>query len=206
MNEKEIEKLEKKIVLAKECAEYLDKMHQESYKLDYSAFIPDGHNIKKKIKDFEYLKEVLTILTEKGIDVKEKYEIIEDIYLSIDVDNNMSFYFMIDNYGWIYDNYICSVSGINEWLWSTIADAYNLYSGNGQYNYALGTVSLGNYKSRIENLQKNEYSDRPYTAEQTADAIEKLIEFFTDKENQTRNAIMKDLEFKLNTMKDLIKS
>lgn len=205
MNEKDIEKLEKKIELAKECAEYLDKKHRESYELDYDAFIPDGYNMKKKIKNFEYLKEVLTILTEKGIDVEEKYKIMDDIYLSIDVDHDAYFYFYIEDYGWIYNNYISSVSGINEWLFDTIANVYDLYSGNSSYNYAFGTMSLKGYRRNIENKPKDDYSDRPYTAKQVANAIEKLIEFFTDKENSTRNAIVKDLEYKFNTMKKLIK-
>lgn len=204
MNSKEIEKLEKKIELAKECAEYLDKKHKESYALDYSAFIPDGYNMKKKIKDFEYLKEVLTILTEKGIDVEKKYEIIDNVYLSLDVDSNLSFYTYIDDDSWLYDNYIGSHSGINEWLFNTIADSYDLYSGNSSYNYAFGTMTLRGYLNYIENKPKNEYSDRPHTAEQIANAIEKLIEFFTDKENKARNAIAKDLEFKFNTMKELV--
>ena len=204
MNSKEIEKLEKKIELAKECAEYLDKKHKESYALDYSAFIPDGYNMKKKIKDFEYLKEVLTILTEKGIDVEKKYEIIDNVYLSINVDGDISFYTYIEDDSWLYDNYIGSHSGINEWLFNTIADSYDLYSGNSSYNYAFGTMTLRGYMKYIENKPKDEYSDRPHTAEQIADAVEKLIEFFTDEENQTRNAIVKDLEFKFNTMKQLV--
>lgn len=206
MNEKEIEKLEKKIELAEDCAEYLDKMHRESYELDYSAFIPDGYNMKKKIKDFEYLKEVLIRLAEKGIDVEKKYEIMDNIYLSINVDSNISFYTYVEDDSWLYNNYIGSHSGINEWLFKTIADAYDLYSGNSSYNYAFGTMTLRGYLNHVENKAKDEYSNRPHTAKQVADAIEKLIEFFTDKKNQTRNAIVKDLEFKFNTMKELVET
>jgi len=205
MNSKYIEKLEKKIELAKECAEYLDKMHKESYKLDYDDFIPDSYKVKRKIKDFEYLKEVLTILTEKGIDVEEKYEITDNVYLQINVDYDMSIYYAMENDGWLYNNYINSVSGINEWLFGTIAETYDLYTGNSSYSYAVGIRTLRGYMKFIENKPKDEYSNRPYTAQQVADAIEKLIEFFTDKENKTRNAIVKDLEFKFNNMKELIK-
>ena len=202
MNEKEIEKLEKKIKLAKECAEYLDKKHEESYEIDYSAFIPNGYDLKKQVKDYEYLKEVLTILTEKGIDVEKKYKIMGDIYLSIAAREDMSFYFSIENYSWIYGNYISSVSGINEWLYNIIADAYNLYSGNSDYSYVFNTVSLNQFRTCIENYKKDNRSDRPYAAVQVACTIENLIKFFTDENNVVRNAIVKELEF--NLMKELI--
>lgn len=203
MNEKEITMLEKKIELAKEYAEYLDKKHKESYKIGLLYdFIPRAYDVKDKIEDYEYQKDVLTKLAEKGIDVNKEYYIMDNVYLSLNVSGNISFYTYLEDDSWVYYNYISSHSGINEWLFNTVADAYDLYSGTS----SLGTTTLRGRLRYIENKPENEYSDRPYTAEQIADAIEKLIKFFTDENNVIRNAIVKELEFKFNLMKELIES
>lgn len=204
MNKKEIIKIDKKIKLANEYATVLNKLYNKNHHIDYlDTFIPNDYDINKKIKDLEYLKEVLTRLTEKGININKEYKIMENIYLSINVDSNISFYIYVNNDCYLYNNFIKSHSGINEWIFNTIADLYDLYSGNSDYNYALGTVSLRGYKTYIENKPKDQFSDRPHTAEQVADVIEYLINILTDKNNKVTNAIIKDLKFKFKIMKKL---
>lgn len=211
MNNKVIKKLEEKIKMTKEYSEYLEIKHKECYdKFGYDGqnIVPDNYEAKHKVEDFEYVKSVLEILNTKGIDISKKYFIMSNVYLSVfEWNDSLSFYFYVKDDSWLYDNFISSHSGINEWVFKAIDDAYNLYSGNSEYNYAFGTLSLSGYKNRIENQRKDGkfYNDRPYKPEEVANAIESLINFFTDKKNETRNAIIKDLNFKFSMMKKLIK-
>lgn len=205
MNSKEIEKINKKINLAKEYAEYLKEKNTENYKIDsLDVFIPDDYQINKKIKDLNYIKDVLEILTSKKIDINKKYKITDNTFLAIDIVNNISIGVCVDNDGWLYDNFIESHSGINEWFFHLVADAYDLYSGNSNYNYALGCFSFRNHMSYIENQPKDNYSERPHTAMQVANAIENIIKFFEDKDNPIRKAIVKEINFKFNMMKKII--
>lgn len=157
------------------------------------------------IKDFEYIKEVLQKLDEEKIDLDKKYFITDNIYLSIMLWNNtFTFRFYVEDDSWLYDNYIQNHSGINEWIFSLIKEEYDLFSGNSSYNHALGTTTLSDYLRIIENRKKDDYSNRPYTAEQIVKNIKNLIEYFTDENNKTRNIVVDEINHKLENMKKLI--
>lgn len=150
------------------------------------------------------MKEVLEILTSKKININKKYKITDNTFLAIDIVNNFSMGVYVDDDGWLYDNFIESHSGINEWFFQIVADAYDLYSGNSNYNYAFGCFSFRNHINYIENQPKDSYSERPHTAMQVANAIEDIIKFFEDKNNPIRKAIIKEIKFKFNMMKKII--
>ena len=140
------------------------------------------------------------------IDLNKQYFITDDIYLQIMLWNNtVTFYFFIENDSWIYENYISSYMGINEWIFNLIKEEYDLFSGNSSYNYAFGTTTLNDYLKKIENVSTEKYSnERPYTPDQVVKAIKNLIEFFTDEKNKTRNIIIDEINHKLENMKKLI--
>lgn len=204
----EIEKVEKKISLLREYYDYLEVKHKEAYEIDclnYNSLIPRSYETECKIHDLEYIKEVLKKLVENDVDITKKYFITDNIYLQVYLwGDNFTFYFYVENDGWIYDNYISSHSGINEWIDKLIKDEYDLFSSNSGYNHAFGCFTLDDYKMRIENKRNNYYSDRKYSSDTVAGYIKELINFFTDENNKTRNVIVEEVNRKLDNMKKLI--
>lgn len=208
MNKELIEKNNKAIEYLREYSNYLEQAHDKCYKLgyQYSNLIPNNYDVEKKIKDFEYIKEVLQKLDEENIDLDKKYFITDNIYLSIMLYNNtFTFYFCVEDDSWLYNNYIGSHSGINEWIFNLIKEEYDLFSGNSSYNYAFGMTTLNDYLRIIENVSTEKYSNkRPYSVEQVIIAIKNLINYFTDENNKTRNIIIDEINHKLENMKKLI--
>lgn len=211
MNEQLIEEVDKALKYANEYYDYLSNKHEELYnegRYVYSNIIPDNYDTKKKIKQLEYLKEVLLKLNEENIDLNEKYFITDNIYLQIFLWNNsITFMFYLEDDKWLYNNFINSHSGITEWLNDYINELYDLYSGNSNYCHAFGTCSLKEYKTIIENKNKDEYStEKRYNVEQVVKNIKNLIEYFTDDKNETRNAIIEDIEQRFKKLHDLIEN
>lgn len=209
MNNELIKKTKKALEYLNDYKECLEEVQDKCDKLGcgYSHLIPYNNDyIENKIEDFEYIKEVLQKLNEEKIDLNKQYFITDDIYLQIMLWNNtVTFYFFIENDSWIYENYISSYMGINEWIFNLIKEEYDLFSGNSSYNYAFGKTTLNDYLKKIENVSTEKYSnERPYTPEQVVKAIKNLIEFFTDEKNKTRNIIIDEINHKLENMKKLI--
>ena len=208
MNKEEINKIEKKINLLNEYANYLEEKHNEAYKIDClyaDDLIPKNYEIEYKIKDYEYLKEVLEKLEEENIDITKKYFITENIYLSVFVwGKDLTFHFYIDDDSWLYDNFISSHSGINEWIQELIEQEYDLFSGNSSYNYAFGTCTLKDYRRIIENKKEKYYDKKKYSVEQVVKNIIELIKYFTDENNKIRNIIIDEINHKFSKMKKLI--
>lgn len=209
MNNELIKKTKKALEYLNDYKECLEEAQDKCDKLGcgYSHLIPDNNDyIENQIEDFEYIKEVLQKLNEEKIDLNKQYFITDDIYLQIMLWNNtVTFYFFIENDSWIYENYISSYMGINEWIFNLIKEEYDLFSGNSSYNYAFGKTTLNDYLEKIENVSTEKYSnERPYTPEQVVKAIKNLIEFFTDEKNKTRNIIIDEINHKLENMKKLI--
>ena len=206
----EIEKIEKQIDYMKRLYENIEIEQENAYKTlgyDYKSIVPclDNYELKYRIKDYEYVKEVLTKLNEKGIDITRKYFITDNIYLSVfRWGNSFTFCFYVEDDSWLYENYIESHSGINEWIFNLIKQEYDLFSGNSSYNYAFGTCTLNDYLRIIENKKERCCDDRNYSAEQVVKNIENLINYFTDENNKTRNIIIDEINHKLNNMKKLI--
>ena len=210
MNKEEIEKIDKALKYANEYCDYLDKKHSECYSecgFDYENIIPNNYDAKKKVKQLEYIKEILLKLNEENIDLKEKYFITDNIYLQIFLWNNsITFMFYLQDDNWLYQNYIDSHSGITEWLNDYINELYELYSGNSGYCYAFGTCSLKDYRRIIENENKDNYSnEKRYSVEQVVKNVKNLIEYFTDEKNETRNAIIEDINARFDKLHKLVK-
>lgn len=188
----------------------IETEQNDAYKIlgyDYKSIVPclDNYELEYRIKDYEYVKEILTKLDEKGIDINKKYFITDNIYLSIfRWANSFTFGFYVENDSWIYDNYISSHSGINEWIFDLIKEEYDLFSENSSYNHAFGTCTLNDYLRIIENKKEKYYDGRKYSVEQVVKNIENLINYFTDENNKTRNMIIDEINHKLNNMKKLI--
>lgn len=208
MNKELIEKTNKALEYLNEYSNYLAKMGDKCHKLgyEYEHLIPKKYDIEDKIKDYEYIKEVLQRLNEEKIDLSKKYFITNNIYLCImQWGTNFSFSFYIENDSWLYENYINSHSGINEWIFNLIKQEYDLFSGNSSYSYAFGTTTMNDYLRIIENVNTEKYGyKRPYSAEQVVTAIKSLIEYFTDENNRTRNIIIDEINHKLENMKKLM--
>ena len=133
------------------------------------------------------------MLSNKGIDTKKQYYLFDDIYLSI---SDLSPYFYIEGGQWIYDNYINSWSGINEWITDLIDQEYSLFSGNSPYCHAFDTMSMKEIFNYIKN-EKNP-NDKKLTL------IENLIEFTKEngKYKDIHEQVVKSIKFKLNMMKE----
>lgn len=206
----EIKNIEKQIGYMKKLYENIESEQKDAYKIlgyDYKSIVPclNNYELEYRIKDYEYVKEILTKLDEKGIDITKKYFITDNIYLSIfRWNNSFTFGFYVKDDNWIYNNYICSHSGIDKWIFNLIKEEYDLFSGNSSYNYAFGTCTLNDYLRIIENKKEKYYSDRKYSADQVINNIENLINYFTDENNKTRNMIIDEINHKLNNMKKLI--
>lgn len=206
----EIKNIEKQIGYMKGLYENIETEQKNAYEIlgyDYKSIVPylDNYELKHKIKDYEYVKEILTKLDEKDIDITKKYFITDNIYLSIfRWANSFTFGFCVEDDSWLYNNYIGSHSGINEWIFNLIKEEYDLFSGNSSYNYAFGTCTLNDYLRTIENKKEKYYDDRKYSVEQVAKNIENLINYFTDENNKTRNMIIDEINHKLNNMKKMI--
>lgn len=209
MNE-EIEKIEKQIDYIKKIYDYIISEKENAYKIlgyDYKSKMPifDYYKLEHMIKDYEYLKEVLVELKKENIDITKKYFITDNIYLQVFLWNDtFTFYFYIDNDSWFYENYIGSHSGINEWIDKLVCEEYDLFSGNSSYNHAFGTVTMNDYRNRIENKKEKYYSDRKYKVEEVVKAIKSLIDYFTDENNKTKETIIDEINHKIENMKKLI--
>ena len=204
-----IKKIENQINYIKKIYDYIEKEKDTAYKIfgyDYKHTMPffNNYELEKKIKDYEYLKDVFTELEKENIDITKKYFITDNIYLLVFLWGDMlTFHFYIDNDSWFYENYISSHSGINEWIQKLICEEYDLFSGNSSYNYAFGTMTLEGYKYVIDN-EREEFKDRKYKAEEVVKAIKSLINYFTDENNKTRNVIIAEINHKIANMKKLI--
>ncbi len=106
-------------------AEELGKsLYRKGFK-DIRNFFKDDYEFRPMINKLEKQLELYQMLTEKGIDTNKNYYLLEGIYLSFD---NLEPYFYIEGGGWIYDNYINSWSGMNEWINDLINQEYSLFT------------------------------------------------------------------------------
>lgn len=200
MNEERIEILKGEIsfleMKMKEAEELDNSLYRNGFK-DIRSFFKQDYEFRPIINKLEKQLELYQMLTEKGIDTNEEYYLYDDIYLSI---KDLSPYFYIENGNWIYDNYINSWSGINEWITDLIDQEYSLFSGNSPYCHAFNTMSMKEIFKYIEN--ESNPNDKKLTL------IENLIEFTKEngKYKDIHEQVVKSIKFKLNMMKNLITS
>lgn len=193
------------INLLKNEIKFLETKMKEADELDRSLYRNGFKHIRGSFKnsyefrpEIERLKkqlELYQMLTERGIDTNEEYYLYDDIYLSI---KDLKPYFYIENGNWIYDNYINSWSGINEWITDLIDQEYSLFSGNSPYCHAFNTMSMKEIFKYIEN--ESNPSDKKLTL------IENLIEFTKEngKYKDIHDSVVKSIKFKLDMMKENI--
>ena len=193
------------INLLKNEIKFLETKMKEADELDRSLYINGFEHIRGSFKnsyefrpEIERLKkqlELYIMLSNKGIDTKKQYYLFDDIYLSI---SDLSPYFYIEGGQWIYDNYINSWSGINEWITDLIDQEYSLFSGNSPYCHAFNTMSMSEIFSYIEN------EERPN--ETKLALIENIVEFTKEdgKFKDIHDSVVKSIKFKLDMMKENI--
>lgn len=207
----EIKKIENKIKDVKEIYDYLERKHKDIYNTyGYGNEKYTDNNLRYYLEDLEYLKELYNKLNEENIDITKKYYIMHNIYLSFFIWNEeLTFYIYLENDSWLYENYIDSHSGLNEWIFNLINDEYSLFSGNSNYCHAFGTCDLKGYQRIIENKRKDSnyndcyYGQRKYSSDAVVKAIKNLIDYFTDENSKTRNIIIDEITHKLENMKKL---
>ena len=108
----EIKNIEKQIGYMKGLYENIETEQKDAYKIlgyDYKSIVTclDNYELKYRIKDYEYVKEILTKLDERGVDITKKYYITDNIYLSVFIwENSFTFRFYVDDDIWLYENYI----------------------------------------------------------------------------------------------------
>ena len=196
MNEKEIELLKNEIEFLETKMKEADELDSSLYRNGYEDirnFFKSSYEINKLKIDLENKLELYEKLTEKGIDTNKQYYLFDDIYLSI---IGLRPYFYIDDGQWIYDNYINSWSGINEWITDLIDREYSLFTGNSPYCHAFGTVTIKDIFRSIE--------DKEVHNSTKVRLIENLIEF-TKSDGELRelhNKVVESIKLKLNTMKE----
>lgn len=193
---------EKQINLLKDEIQFLEMKMSESENLSNLLYEKGYENIRDVFKSSYEIKnvkeelekqlELYVMLTEKEIDTNKNYYLVDGIYLSI---SELRPYFYIEDGQWIYDDYINSWSGINEWITELINQEYSLFSGNSPYCHAFNTMDIKDIFEVIEN--------KKFENVKKLELIENLIEF--TKENgrfkEIRDTVVKSIKFKLDTMK-----
>ena len=198
MNDKQIELLKREI-------EFLNNRIKETYELDKFLFNKNYKHIRNKFQQtyelneiknkLEYKLELYQALTDKGIDTNIKYYLMDNIYLSL---SDLNPYFYLEDGGWIYNNYINSWSGINEWITNVIDEEYSLFSGNSSYCHAFNTMSMKEIFDYIENEEESN--------ETKLTLIENLVEFTKEngKFKEIHDQVVKSIKFKLDMMRECI--
>lgn len=198
MNEKQIELLENEIDFLERKMNEADELHDSLYRNHYEEIrnvFMSSYEIRGVKEKLEKKLELYQMLTERGIDTNEKYYLVDDIYLSI---SDLRPYFYIEDGQWIYDDYINSWSGMNEWINDLIDQEYSLFSGNSPYCHAFNTMSMSEIFSYIENEEKPN--------ETKLALIENIVEFTKEngKFQSIHDKVVKSIRFKLDMMKEYL--
>lgn len=203
---KTIETLQKEIeyLIAKE--KQVDEESSFLYKnglkdlIDNKLF-PSDYRYKTLRMNLERSLEFYVLLEKEGIDIDKQYFLTDDIYLSF--WHNMGClhaHFNMKDGSWVYENYINSWSGINEWINALISEEYELFSGNSSYCHAFGTVSMEEIFSVIED------KEHKFDIDRKVKLVKNLVEF-TKEDGQfkdIRKPVVEMLEFRFNKMKENI--
>ena len=198
MNEKQIELLENEIDFLErkmnEADELQDSLYRNHYEEIRNVFM-NSYEIRGVKEKLENKLELYQMLTEKGIDTNKKYYLIDDIYLSV---SDLRPYFYIEDGQWIYNDYINSWSGMNEWITELINQEYSLFSGNSPYCHAFNTMDIEDIFRCIENEEvKNSRKLK---------LIENLVEFTKEdgKFKEIHDVVVRMIKFKLSMMKEYL--
>lgn len=200
MNEKQIELLINEIDFLERKMNEADELHDNLYRNRYEEIrnvFMKSYEIRGIKEKLEKKLELYQMLTEKGIDTNKKYYLVDDIYLSV---SDLRPYFYIEDGQWIYDNYINSWSGMNEWITELINQEYSLFSGNSSYCHAFDTMDIKDIFRCIE--------DEKVKNSTKLELIENLVEFTKEdgKFQSIHDKVVKSIKFKLDMMKEYIEN
>lgn len=198
MNEKQIELLKNEIDFLERKMNEADELRESLYKNQFEElnnFFKSSYEIRNVKENLENKLELYQMLTEKGIDTNKKYYLVDDIYLSL---SDLRPYFYIEDGQWIYNDYINSWSGMNEWITELIDQEYSLFSGNSPYCHAFNTMSMSEIFSYIENEEKPN--------ETKLKLIENIVEFTKEdgKFKEIHDVVVRVIKFKLSMMKEYL--
>ena len=158
--QKHIELLDAMITEASEVKKYVETKETEYYNKKFEGIrnriFKHSYDIRTEIDRLQRDRDLFSTILSDNISVDdiviyEGYGL--KIYLSYDERSAISAYCYIDGGGWIYENYISSWSGMNEWITDMISEKAALYTGNSGYSHAFGTYEL---KYALNNLGKSE--------------------------------------------------
>lgn len=197
-----IELIDKEIAELENLNKEIEKKENYYYKNKMESIrniLPKSYEISEKIRGLKKQKELYEECIKEKIDLKNKFFLMKNVYLQFWAkEDKITAYFYIDDDNWIYDNYISSHSGINEWITELINQEYNLLSGNSEYSYAFNTMTLKEILNYIED-EKKENKNK-------IELIKNLIEF-TKKNGRfkrVRQKIEETVNFKFKQMRDLV--
>ena len=196
--EKEIEVLDKKIEEVREYEQFLYKEGLED--LRRSDISVNEYQLKEEIKHLEKQLDLYQKMADENIYLGEEYYLTDNIYFSMShMNGNLSCYFYINDDSWLYDNFISSHSGCNDWITEFINQQYSLLSGNSAYSYAWGTKSL---KDLFEQIKNEEVSN-----DEKLILIKNIIEMITKpdgKFGKLRKALIDMIDAQFKVMKEFV--
>ena len=196
--EKEIEVLDKKIEEVREYEQFLYKEGLED--LRRSNISVNEYQLKEEIKHLEKQLDLYQKMADENIYLGEEYYLTDNIYFSMShMNGNLSCYFYINDDSWLYENFISSHSGCNDWITEFINQQYSLLSGNSACSYAWGTKSL---KDLFEQIKNEEVSN-----DEKLILIKNIIEMITKpdgKFGKLRKALIYMIDAQFKVMKEFV--
>lgn len=196
--EKEIEVLDKKVDEVKEYEQFLYKEGLED--LRRSDISVNEYQLKEEIKHLEKQLDLYQKMADENIYLGEEYYLTDNIYFSMShMNGNLSCYFYINDDSWLYDNFISSHSGCNDWITEFINQQYSLLSGNSAYSYAWGTKSLKDLLKKLE--------DKEVSNDMKIFLIKNIIEMITKpdgKYGKLRKALIDMIDAQFKVMKEFV--
>lgn len=195
---KEIGILDKQISKSDEYSQFLYKEGLED--LRTGNLYVSKYQLEKEKEHLEKQLDLYQKLEKENIYLSKEYYLTDNIFFAMShMNGNLSCYFYIDDDSWLYDNYISSHSGCNEWITEFINQQYALLSGNSAYSYAWGTQSL---KDLFERIESKEVSN-----DEKMVIIKNIIEMITKpdgKFGKLRKALVYMIEKHFEIMKDFL--
>lgn len=196
--EKEIEVLDKKIEEVREYEQFLYKEGLED--LRRSNISVNEYQLKEEIKHLEKQLDLYQKMADENIYLGEEYYLTDNIYFSMShMNGNLNCYFYINDDSWLYDNFISSHSGCNDWITEFINQQYSLLSGNSAYSYAWGTKSLKDLLKKLE--------DKEVSNDMKIFLIKNIIEMITKpdgKFGKLRKALIDMIDAQFKVMKEFV--
>lgn len=196
--QKEIDILDKQIKKSDEYSQFLYKEGLED--LRTADLYVSKYQLEEEKEHLEKQLDLYQKMADENIYLGEEYYLTNNIYFSMShINGNLSCYFYINDDSWLYDNFISSHSGCNDWITEFINQQYSLLSGNSAYSYAWGTKSL---KDLFERIKNEEVSN-----DEKLSLIKNIIEMITKpdgKFGKLRKALVYMIDAQFKVMKEFL--